>query len=328
MTLNHSKKAIPTKFVTEHTTAIDANPVTQICTNAGGSSFADTNGVSEMHPISRFHAPSSIQKGRQLKDLLDAELIGLIGESLHRVSKRFDLNSFQQLAVEQLRNLSLTQRGQMIADVMALHLSGTKAESSRLLIASLGPELSQTSGNGLTPFFYLPHSHFVASYGISDFESGMQLCHELTRRFTAEFCIRPFLLQHRDQALKQLRHWAGDSNPHVRRLVSEGTRPRLPWAMRLTEFQQDPELALPLLELLKDDIELYVRRSVANHLGDMAKDHPEFTFAVCDRWLDELEAGHHSAEKMKARCWIIRHAVRHPAKHAVARALELRARAK
>jgi len=111
----------------------------------------------------------------------------------------------------------------------------------------------------------------------------------------------------------------------VRRLVSEGTRPRLPWAMRLPEFQENPQISLPLLELLKDDPELYVRRSVANHLGDIAKDHPDVVFDVCEAWLDEV--GKTDDAKARHRKWIVRHAVRHPAKKHNRRAREIRAMA-
>lgn len=150
--------------------------------------------------------------------------------------------------------------------------------------------------------------------------------YEITKRFTAEFCVRPFLIEHRGECLKLLKRWATDANPHVRRLVSEGTRPRLPWAMRLPEFQSDPSHTLPLLEMLKDDPELYVRRSVANHLADIAKDHPDVAFDVCESWLRELRK---SADERRSanRRWVVRHAVRLPAKKGVARALELQARA-
>lgn len=131
-------------------------------------------------------------------------------------------------------------------------------------------------------------------------------------------------LMDQSNCLTLLQRWATDPNPHVRRLVSEGTRPRLPWAMRLPEFQEEnPGLSLPLLEALKDDSELYVRRSVANHLGDIAKDHPDVTFARCEAWLAELEGvGEPAAGNRK---WIVRHAVRHPAQKGNPRALALRA---
>ena len=113
----------------------------------------------------------------------------------------------------------------------------------------------------------------------------MRAQYELTQRFSAEFSIRPFLEQHTEATLARLKEWAKDPNPHVRRLVSEGTRPRLPWAPRLREFQKDPRPVLALLELLKDDPELYVRRSVANSLNDIGKDHPALLVETARRWI-------------------------------------------
>ena len=107
----------------------------------------------------------------------------------------------------------------------------------------------------------------------------------LTQRFTAEYSIRAFLEKHPEATLARLREWARDPSEHVRRLVSEGTRPRLPWAPRLRAFQKDPRPVIELLELLKDDPSLYVRRSVANNLNDIGKDHPQLLAAIAKRWL-------------------------------------------
>jgi 3-methyladenine DNA glycosylase AlkC len=137
--------------------------------------------------------------------------------------------------------------------------------------------------------------------------------------------VRPFLIEHRVASLQLLTRWANDPNPHVRRLVSEGTRPRLPWAMRLPEFQQNFAHTMPLLERLKDDTELYVRRSVANHLGDLAKDHLEVVLQLCELWLAEIKSLPVNAAENRR--WIIRHALRHPAKKALSRSEKVRQRA-
>ncbi|HBX38749.1 MAG TPA: DNA alkylation repair protein, partial [Pseudohongiella sp.] len=130
----------------------------------------------------------------------------------------------------------------------------------------------------------------------------------------SEFSIRPFLQQFPEQTLKVLRGWTEDSSEHVRRLVSEGTRPRLPWASRLPEFQKDPRPVLELLELLKDDPSLYVRRSVANNLNDIGKDNPDHLFETAERWLRNASPD---------REWIISHALRVAIKNGEPRALQL-----
>ena len=254
---------------------------------------------------------------------MDRKLIALIGESLAAAVPDFDVRRFRARAARGLDQLELKDRALSIAHAMAEQMPSAFDELSPLLVKALGPPLAQTEGNGLAPFFYFPHTHLIAAYGVPSFASGMAANYEITQRFTAEFSIRPFLIEHRAKCLRVLRGWAKDPSVHVRRLVSEGTRPRLPWAMRLPEFQADPSLSLPLLELLKDDPELYVRRSVANHLGDIAKDHLEFALDVCEVWLEELKRSSNE-QAANNRRWIVRHAVRHPAKKGNARAIRIR----
>jgi 3-methyladenine DNA glycosylase AlkC len=133
-------------------------------------------------------------------------------------------------------------------------------------------------------FRYLPFVFFVAYHGTDHFEDAMAAQYELTKRFTAEFSVRAYIERYPDKTLARLRIWAHDDNVHVRRLVSEGTRPRLPWAPQLRRFREDPMPVLELLELLKDDEEEYVRRSVANNLNDIAKDHPDLVVATATEW--------------------------------------------
>jgi 3-methyladenine DNA glycosylase AlkC len=276
-----------------------------------------------LHPAQRFSAPSAIQRGVPLKQLMGRRLAKLIGESLAEVVPNFDRKRFQTSATTGLKALELKERALNIAHAMSEQLPSDFDELVSLLIASLGPPLKATKDNGLAPFFYLPHSQLIAVYGISRFDSGMRANYELTRRFTAEFSIRPFLVKHRLKCLQTLDRWTADSSPHVRRLVSEGTRPRLPWATRLSEFQHNPQFALPLLEKLKDDRDLYVRRSVANHLGDIAKDHPDVVFDVCWKWLEEISDSRDPIQS-KNRRWVVRHAVRLPAKRGEPKAVAVR----
>ena len=142
----------------------------------------------------------------------------------------------------------------------------------------------------------------------------MRAQYELTQRFSAEFSIRPYLEKHREATLTRLEEWTHDESPHVRRLVSEGTRPRLPWASRLRDFQKDPRPVLKLLELLKDDPDLYVRRSVANNLNDIGKDHPSLLVETARRWL---------VDATEERRWLVNHALRSAVKRAEPAVLEV-----
>ncbi len=274
------------------------------------------------HPIERFRAGPTMTAGQPLKLLIGKRLVTLIGESFAAVHAPFDRRRFARRANRDLDALEMKERSRHVAAALAAELPPGAAEAMPSRTGGLPPQSERTEDNGLRPFFYFPHSSLIAQHGIGSFAHGMRACRELTQRFTAEFCVRPFLERYRDQALRLLTKWTRSRSAHVRRLVSEGTRPRLPWASHLRELQADPHLALPLLERLKDDPELYVRRSVANHLGDILKDHPDVAFARCEQWLGEC-AGL-APETAKSRKWLLRHAVRLPSKRGDARALAIR----
>jgi 3-methyladenine DNA glycosylase AlkC len=258
-------------------------------------------------------APHSIQKGSSLADLLGSEAIECLARNLTLAYSAFEGDLFQHEALRGLTPLSILRRGEHLARVLRAHLPPCYEDAVAVLLRSLTPPLTGTDDYGLGVFFYLPHVSFIAAYGLDahgnggrdPFEVSMTAQHELTRRFTAEFSIRPFLIHQPDRTLARLREWTRDPDPHVRRLCSEGARPRLPWARRIPAFIKDPQPVLPILDALKDDPDPYVRRSVANHVGDVAKDHPALAFELCERWL---------VGASDERKWLIRHAVRHPAK--------------
>ena len=210
----------------------------------------------------------------QLKHFFNEELVRSIASELGRAYAPLRQIAFVDSCMAGLAELELVARGAHIADVMYRHLPQPFAAAAEIVVASLGPELARTDEFGMAPFRYLPHVLFVRKYGLDDFEAAMRAQYELTKRFSAESSIRAFLVRYPEETYARLREWASDENVHVRRLVSEGTRPRLPWAPRLRAFQEDPRPVIALLELLKDDPERYVQRSVANNLNDIGKDHP------------------------------------------------------
>ncbi len=261
-------------------------------------------------------APRSIAKGRSLAELLNSRAVDCLAHNLSLVDRRFESEAFKQDALGGLTPLGVLDRGRHLAHVLRKHLPHKYSDAIEILLASLTPPLDGTQKLGLAVFFYLPHVSYVAEYGLDaennggedPFEVSMRAQYEITRRFSAEFSMRPFLTRFQERTLDRLVEWTRDGGPHVRRLCCEGSRPRLPWAMRIPAFVADPRPTLPILEALKDDPSLYVRRSVANHLGDIAKDHAGLAFGISERWLSG------ASEERK---WVIRHAVRHPAKKAV-----------
>ncbi|MGB0951794.1 MAG: DNA alkylation repair protein [Planctomycetota bacterium] len=128
---------------------------------------------------------------------------------------------------------------------------------------------------------------FVERYGMEHWQPSVDALHHLTRFGSSEFAVRPFVKADASRMIATMLEWASDPNEHVRRLASEGCRPRLPWAMNLPAFQKDPTPLLPILEALHADPSEYVRRSVANNLNDIAKDHPDVTLQTATRWQGE-----------------------------------------
>lgn len=250
-----------------------------------------------------------------LKNLYGPDVPRRIASMIEAVHPTFPTPDFLDHALNGYEALELLPRGRKVAHSLHAFLPADYGQAIDILLASLGPRPESRPGDGgMAPFLYLPHTYFVAIYGLDDFETSMRAQYELTQRFTCEFSIRPFLEQHTEGTLSRLATWTKDPNDHVRRLVSEGTRTRLPWASRLRDFQRDPSPVLALLERLKDDPSLYVRRSVANNLNDIGKDHPQLLTDTARRW-----SGDASAQRQ----WIIRHALRSAVKRSDPAALEV-----
>jgi 3-methyladenine DNA glycosylase AlkC len=161
-------------------------------------------------------------------------------------------------------------------------------------------------------FDHLVFADFVERFGVDDFDASMPALEVFTRT-SAEFAVRPFIRRYPERALAYMLAWTGHQSDKVRRLASEGCRPRLPWGTALEELKHDPAPILPILERLKDDPSDFVRRSVANNLGDIAKDHPDLAIAIGERWI---------AESAARTAWV-KHALRALLKKGHRRALHL-----
>ncbi len=254
--------------------------------------------------------------GDTLKGFFSPALVRRMGREIARVHPPFPERAFVRSATAGLEELELLDRGRHIARALASHSPKDYAEAIDVLLRSLGPEHASDEllGVGMAPFFYLPHTLFVAEHGLEHFDLSMRAQYELTKRFSAESSIRPYIAHDPERTFAVLREWTADPNPHVRRLVSERTRLRLPWAMRVAWLDQHPERVLELLELLKNDPSTLVRRSVANNLNDLGKVRPELLIQTCAAWLDGA-----SAERRA----LVEHALRSAVKRGDAAALRL-----
>jgi 3-methyladenine DNA glycosylase AlkC len=224
------------------------------------------------------------------KNLFSPELVRNIADHASRHLEGFDAGAFVAAIVPRLAELELKARAQLIADRLHEVLPAQPQRRSDILRSLLHPDELNHSDKppderGLCGWAVMPLTLLVGQHGVGDFDRSIELIREMTKRFSAEFGIRYFLLADQERALATLRGWVGDPNRHVRRLVSEGTRPRLPWAMQLPALIRDPSPVLPLLEQLRDDPDPVVRRSVANHLNDIAKDHPKLVTDLAAEWM-------------------------------------------
>jgi len=216
------------------------------------------------------------------KLLINPGVVEAIALHVQRGWVGFDATRFRQHALSGLDDLELKARVMQVARALVATLPTDVDRAAGALEAALGPpgvgdDLAQlrTSDAGLAGWAVWPLTEAIALLAAEAApERGLQALHAMTQRLTAEFAIRPFLIRHPALSLATLSRWVSDPSAHVRRLVSEGSRPRLPWGLRLQALVDDPTPTLPLLRALQDDPSAYVRRSVANHLNDIAKDHP------------------------------------------------------
>ncbi|WP_417523846.1 hypothetical protein [Marinovum sp.] len=231
-----------------------------------------------------------------------ATLGQLAGEFAARVPG-FDAGRFLDEVLPQLPDLPLLQRLEAMADGIEAQLATDFPEMAAQLEAAMPPPLDPLrSDDDFGQFIHAVPGILAVRHGLEHHrERALDLLHAATQRFSMEFYIRPFLNRWPDETLARLRLWAEDDNYHVRRLVSEGTRARLPWARAIT---LDPLVPLPLLDRLHADRARYVTRSVANHMNDIAKIAPEVVIERLASW--QTQARQTPAEL----AWITRHALR------------------
>ncbi|MFC4215631.1 hypothetical protein ACFP4H_01685 [Pseudophaeobacter arcticus] len=206
-------------------------------------------------------------------------LAGLFAEAV----PDFQADRFETEVMAGLLPLELKARINWIAEVLGEHLQGPLSEVAPQILRALPPPLDPSkTDDDFGDFIFAPLGEFIVARGLeSDPELALDLLAEVTQRFSMEWAIRPFLNTYPDLTLSRMQDWACHPSYHVRRLVSEGTRPRLPWGQGVSLELRTP---LPLLHLLHSDATRYVTRSVANHLNDISKKDPDLVLDVLQEW--------------------------------------------
>lgn len=238
-----------------------------------------------------------MENEKALKHIYDLKLLEQMGAALVSAYPDFNLNDFLNLKTKLLQ-LEMKPRVLLIRDEIYRQLPSDYSTALNILMKSV--EHGKLSG-----FMLWPYTEFVQTYGIEKTKDSLLALKELTKLFTSEWGVRPFIIKDTDQTLKFMLACANDKNVHVRRWASEGTRPRIPWGERLHIFIKNPKPVLQILEQLRFDDELYVRKSVANNLNDIAKDHPDLVVKTLKRWKKEAPK-----EQQKNIEWITKHALR------------------
>ena len=211
------------------------------------------------------------------------ERVESLSLALHKEHKQFDRKEFlKSILDKEWKNLELKQRVRKVSTQMGIYLP-SDYENAIHILKKVAPNFDG--------FFGVIFPDYVELYGqnISYEEISLDALKDFTKFSTSEFAIRPFIKRDPERMLKTLNKWAESKNEHIRRLCSEGPRPRLPWGTHLPEFIQDPTPLFPLLEKLIHDDSEYVRKSVGNNLNDISKDHPKLVLKQTKKWYGKDE---------------------------------------
>lgn len=243
------------------------------------------------------------------KNMINASVVKKMGAVFKAVDPAFNTKQFQKL-IPKLQELELKARVLLLTKGLKDQLPEDYIQAKKILEKVL-------SKHELTGFQLWPISEYISQFGTDHLDESMELMYQLTQQFTSEFAVRPFLNKQPEKILKKFESWLKDENVHIRRWISEGTRPLLPWGAKIQSFIKKPA-TLHLLDELKFDKELYVRKSVANHLNDISKHHPELVVKTLREWIKKTPTEHE--EKI---LWIKRHGLRTLIKKGHKGALEL-----
>jgi 3-methyladenine DNA glycosylase AlkC len=212
----------------------------------------------------------------ELKEMFNKAFYEHLAIQFNKADAAFNTQQFVEAVTDRLESRSLNERLRFTTLTLRNHLPADFRKAVQLLNTVI-----PNTAKGYTSLIF---PDYIGQYGIHDFETSMEALAYYTQFGSSEFAIREFLKHDFDTTLEVMKVWAESPNHHIRRLASEGCRPRLPWAMAIPELKKNPEPILSLLNVLKSDSTEYVRRSVANNLNDIAKDNPHIVIEIASKW--------------------------------------------
>ncbi len=245
-----------------------------------------------MEPFKNIYNPTSLKK---------------ISKEIKKAYPAFKSPQFEKAVLKDLEKLELKDRVRLIASSLNTYLPNNYKKAVKIILKSLAEESidgewDRKEGPGIAGFMTWPLNQYVETYGLNDYETSFNAMIELTKRFSSEFTVRPYLIEHEKKTYADLKKLIKHPNKHVRRWVSEGTRPHLPWGLSVPAIKDNLSRNIRLLEKLFQDPEEYVRRSVANHLNDISHLDPKLMLRTCKDFLKK--------DKSRETQWIVRHATR------------------
>ena len=228
-------------------------------------------------------------------------LAQLLSDKILTVYKQFNATAYIQEIKSQCKQLGYTERINLHAAKLFNYLPEDYNDAISILLQILGEENKNETGMFKEYYWIMPIGKYIEAYGLEYFKISVKAIEEITKRNTGEFAIRPFIRTYPEKTIRQLAKWAKSKNFHLRRLASEGSRPKLPWATKLETFIQNPEPVFAILELLKEDSIKFVQKSVANNIADYLKVNKEPAVQLLHKW---------KKSENKYTQWIIKHATR------------------
>jgi len=242
-----------------------------------------------------------MENDKGITQYFGANLAELLSSKILDVYKEFNKKDYIQSISEKCEDLTYTQRIELHADQLYRYLPSNFDEATKILVSILGEENPSETGMFKEFYWIMPIGKYIEKYGLEHFELSINAIEEITKRNTGEYAIRPYIRMYPAETLQRMTLWAQSENFHLRRLASEGLRPKLPWATKLDTFNDNPKPIFDILEMLMEDEVMFVKKSVANHLTDWLKVNKQPTIDFIQQW---------SNSNNKHTQWIIKRATR------------------
>lgn len=240
------------------------------------------------------------EKSTLFKDIFFKEFFfSDLTSAIKTVYPTFKTKAFLKAVVnDEWQHKELKQKTAHLANTLKSYLPDNFPDAVQILMDTI--VLLKNNKNTQGSFGYIAIAEYIEKFGLTHYKESVKAMEVITTFISCEFAVRPFIIRYEDRMMKQMIKWSKHTDAKVRRLSSEGCRPRLPWGIALKSFKKDPAPIMPILENLKSDEDVWVRKSVANNLNDISKDNPELAIDVFEEWIGDNEYTD----------WVVKHAAR------------------